>query len=73
MLERWDDAEAFLRRSIAAQPRATNTFHLAELFAAMERPRDAIRELERASELLTAGEDELRTRIDALADELSGR
>ncbi|MHC4808776.1 MAG: hypothetical protein ACYTEV_00205 [Planctomycetota bacterium] len=73
MLERWEDAEAFLRRSIAARPRATNTFHLAEILSATGRTRDAMRELERASELLESGEDDLRTRIDALADELAGR
>ncbi len=71
MLERWEEAESYLRQSIVADERGLNTFHLAEVLAATDRDREAMRLLERASEL-APDDDDLRTRIDALANELAG-
>jgi len=71
MLERWEEAESYLRQSIISSERALNVFHLAEILAATDRRDEALRLLERASEL-DPDDEQLRTRIDALADQLAG-
>jgi tetratricopeptide (TPR) repeat protein len=72
LLERWDDAESYLRRSIAAEARATNIFHLAEVLAATDRRTEALRLLEDASEVLEPTETDLQDQINRLADQLAG-
>jgi len=72
LLGRWEDAEAYLERSIAARPDAKNMLHLAEVQAATDRRDEALRTLERASELRDPDDDETRAEIRQLADELAG-
>lgn len=71
LLERFEESETYLRRSIRIREASRNLFTLAELLVATDRGQEALTVLDRASEILTPGDGDLRTQIDDLADRIS--